>query len=367
MREFFGTPWNDLTADDVEAFLADAGDEGLTWEAKGGGRPPRKDSIRKGVCGLANAVGGMFIIGAERTADGWTLPGVSFETEEPGTWLSSVISDGLSPTPFFDIKMLDRAGGLSAAVVAVEELAVPPCVTTSGVVYQRVSGQTLPVMDQRVLTDLIERGRTARAEAEARAVGAGLRALEEPIMLEPQQAMVSVALCPVQGPDDKASVLFSKTFALALSERVNRDLQPEPPLRYPTQLTVRQDSVRASSASRELGKSWTVKVYWDGSVSAVYASLSTELYVGELVARVQRAWKVLVGAAADLGGRGSAHLVVTIHADNEAVAAQRVPPTTPARRWTELRGPTEDELAAVERELRRGFGEAAWEPEEKRA
>jgi hypothetical protein len=36
MQDLFRTPWEDLTVEDVEAFPADAGDEGLTWEAKGG-------------------------------------------------------------------------------------------------------------------------------------------------------------------------------------------------------------------------------------------------------------------------------------------------------------------------------------------
>lgn len=33
----FDVSWEDLDADGVERFLAPAGDEGLTWEAKGGG------------------------------------------------------------------------------------------------------------------------------------------------------------------------------------------------------------------------------------------------------------------------------------------------------------------------------------------
>jgi hypothetical protein len=41
MRDFFGTPWAELGAADVEAFLADAADEGLTWEAKGRECPGR--------------------------------------------------------------------------------------------------------------------------------------------------------------------------------------------------------------------------------------------------------------------------------------------------------------------------------------
>jgi hypothetical protein len=37
--------WEDLDADAVERFLAQAGDEGLTWEGKGGGDRPRPDTV----------------------------------------------------------------------------------------------------------------------------------------------------------------------------------------------------------------------------------------------------------------------------------------------------------------------------------
>jgi hypothetical protein len=99
MLDFFRTPWDELTAADVESFLADAGDEGLTWEAKGW-QQPRRDTVRKGVGGLANARGGFFIVGAEPAqAGGWMLNGVTFADVEPGTWLSSVIASGLQPVP----------------------------------------------------------------------------------------------------------------------------------------------------------------------------------------------------------------------------------------------------------------------------
>jgi predicted HTH transcriptional regulator len=147
MPSFFGTPWSVLSEEDVVGFLADAGDEGLLWEAKDGAEP-RRDSVRKAVCGLANAQGGFLIIGAERAAGvAWNLAGVEFGSSEPATWLSSVIADGLSPLPSFDVRVFRRPNDRSAAVVAVEPLAAAPCMTTSGVVYQRVTGQTLPVTD----------------------------------------------------------------------------------------------------------------------------------------------------------------------------------------------------------------------------
>lgn len=48
-------------------FLADAGDEGLTWEVKAS--QLHADSIPKAVCGLATSVGGYLILGASPAAD----------------------------------------------------------------------------------------------------------------------------------------------------------------------------------------------------------------------------------------------------------------------------------------------------------
>jgi Schlafen, AlbA_2 len=180
VRDFFGTPWNELAAGHVETFLADAGDEGLTWEAKGR-EEPHRDSVRKAVCGMANSSGGFLIVGAERGAGRvWTLRGVQFRSDEPGTWLSSLITSGLNPVPPFDVKVFDRDTGRKAAIIGVEPVIVPPCITASGAVYQRASGQTLPVVDQRVLAELYGRGRAVREQAQTLALRASERALQEP-------------------------------------------------------------------------------------------------------------------------------------------------------------------------------------------
>jgi hypothetical protein len=73
MRDFFDVSWDDLSLAHVERFLADAGDEGINWEAKaeqpdaggGAGRRLRVESVRKAVCGFANQLGGVLILGAD--------------------------------------------------------------------------------------------------------------------------------------------------------------------------------------------------------------------------------------------------------------------------------------------------------------
>lgn len=363
--DFFGTRWGELTVETLEAFLADAGDEGLTWEAKGRDEPHR-DAVRKAGCGFANAGGGFLIIGAERqAAGGWTLNGVTFRSPEPGTWLSSLLAEGgLSPRPPFDVKAFERDDGRVAAVLAVDPVAVPPCVTASGVVYQRVTGQTLPITDQRVLSELFARGRAARDQAEALALRASVRALREPEPLPAEQALFSIAVCPIRGADDKAAVMFSWRFRELIDNLVHTQLQDRM-ARHSVRVELAQDRLRAWPAGFSTGGGcWTLAVYWDGSVSAVFSAGATELYVDDLIARVHRGWNAVVEAAKAAGGVGEAHLVLRIRGEHAAVTGHREPhPTQPIQRWTELREPTTNELGSLTRELQRGFGQEAWEPE----
>jgi hypothetical protein len=364
MQRLFPVVWKDLTADHVEAFLRDQTDEGLTWEAKGD-RQPHPDSVRKAVCGFANSAGGYLIVGAERNEDGWTLPGVVFSVEEPATWLASLIApSGVTPVPWFDIKLFERPDGRHAAVVAVEQLAAPPCITASGIVYQRVSGSTLPVLDQRVLADLTEQGQAVRSNAEATALRMAQHMLGEPAIHEPQESLFSVALCPIGGPADKAAVLFTRSFVERFSRIVHEKLQADPMLSYSTVFSQRQDSVHVWPSSRELGVGTTAAVFWSGAAAAVWSTPAEELYVHDSLMDIIRTWRTLVEVTSEFGARGDAHLVVLVNREHVSVRRQRRGfPGHPVQRWTEIRDPDSEEIARVERELRRGFGEAVWEPE----
>lgn len=360
MLQLFGRPWADLKVDDVEAFLADTQEEGLLWEAKGT-QQPHTHSVRKAVCGFSNALGGYFLIGAERAASGeWRLPGVQFHGEA-GTWLSSAITSGLSPTPPFDVKVFDRGGDKKAVVVRVEPVAVPPCITADGIVFQRVSGQTLPVTDQRVLTELAERGGAARYQAEGKGLRAAGRILEEPGILTPLDSLLGIALCPVGGPADRAAVLFRESFGESLRGIVADSLQADPMARYPVLASIHQDAMRMWPTAQELGQGWTAAAYWDGAVAAVYSQQEAELSVAELVGRISHGWRSLAEVATLLQGVGDTHVVVIVNAEH-AAQAKRAVPTEPARRWTASPTPQEDDIARVQRDIRRGFGEPAWEP-----
>jgi hypothetical protein len=93
----FGVDFENLDLAHVEAFLAEAGEEGVTWEAKAdddderkrpGGEAPgrlKPRTIQKAASGIANQIGGFLILGArwDKAAKRWRLPGIVVDDAEP--------------------------------------------------------------------------------------------------------------------------------------------------------------------------------------------------------------------------------------------------------------------------------------------
>lgn len=168
--DIFGVPWPQLQLEHVQAFLAEAGDEPLLWEAKGAGVQPHAGSVQKAGCGFANSErGGYLIVGADGgKGKPWTLGGVEWRTDEPSTWLLQRMHD-LAPAPLCRTHVWPAEDGKSVAIVKVDPVTDTPCVTPDGVVYQRISGATVPVADPYVLSQLFQRGLDARERAHQRA------------------------------------------------------------------------------------------------------------------------------------------------------------------------------------------------------
>jgi predicted HTH transcriptional regulator len=141
----FGVPWQKLGLEHVGRFLEGAGREALTWEAKG--TELRADQVTKHVGGFANAAdGGYLLLGFEPVDDEWRTSGLDFPGGDPPVWISNVVRTTLRPRPRIDVRDWD-VSGRRAAVVRVDPVADPPCVTSGGQVFERVSGATVLVAD----------------------------------------------------------------------------------------------------------------------------------------------------------------------------------------------------------------------------
>ncbi len=349
-------PWSAVELDDVATFLADAGDEGLTWEAKGHERP-RKEVVRRSACGFANAIGGYLMIGAERQDDCWIAPGVDFLGEEPTVWLSQIIRDSVRPVPRHDVRAwpLDAR---SVAVVQVEPVAVPPAMTISGEIYERVSGATVKVTDPAVLAGLFERGHAAQARAEATA----LRQAEQIVPGEPEPPFLILVLgvSPTGTSEDVSARLFTQTFETRLSSVFeglpSAPLFPEPRIVAPPFRThAAQDALLTYSIDEGLHV-WRIRAAWDGSVG-VALSMRVEEDDAQLLANaifsdaLRPAADAAVALVEAMGGYGRGHVVLRVMARSFRLvhngAYRTIPgPNTllPIRRWTPDDGQIDDEL-----------------------
>jgi len=370
-----------VTLDTVEAFLAQAGDEGLTWEAKGTERP-HSGSVRKHISAFANTVGGFYIVGASQDGDNgsWRLDPVDFG-DEPQTWLSRVIRSNLRPVPFFDVKAWPRDSG-QIAVVNVDSVAEPPSMTVDGEVFTRVSGESYPVTDPVALQRLLERGAARAAEAEALA----LRAAAVPDAeghysnLSPRLRL-RLSLAPTGRLDDIGGRLFTQGFFDALTEAAGR-LPAAPLFPYPAAnafaRTTTQDSIILRETTAENRQRWTLHARWDGSVAAYFDLLPKPddnpslMDVAIFANAVRPAAHLLLDLVRTLGGYGRVHFVLVVDADKFEVMSVNgnrgdIPsPGTmlPIRAWIDDDPSSlDDALDRMRRELCRAAGAVVWEPE----
>lgn len=403
----FGVAWTELQPADVESFLREAGEEGVTWEAKSDdarGRL-RPDSIRKAACGLANRIGGYLLIGARwsKETTRWELPGIAPPDDEPELWIGKVLR-GLNPTPRFEPKVWRLDDDRVVAIVWIEPVDAPPCMTPQGQVYERVSGDTLPVRDPALLAALFRRGRQAQARAEKSADAAAARALEAPRWYWQRAVGISIALAPVgRETDDISARLFVPSFREAIVQSLWRFFQSGHPLRrreqpddieqWPQQdafgvlahfegrrVLEPDQSVRPQPQS-----TWLMQATWDGAVAAS-ATFSPEA-VAHLSGPdevVLPAWREVAALVPRLGGYGPAQLTLGVYASPVRPAGQPVvhgdaagapPPPPPEgtlyrrlqehtwiRRRVSVAEPTTDMLGSLQRELQRASGIESFEP-----
>lgn len=411
MLDLFPKPWAELDLAAVERFFADAGEEGTTWEAKADDERGmlRPDSVRKAANGLANRIGGYVIIGATRDKKTrvWSVPGIEPPDDEPELWIGKVLRR-LNPAPRFEPKVWHRDDGRIVAVVWVDPVDIPPCMTPQGQVYERVSGETLPVQDPGRLDALFRRGEHARARAEQFADRAATRALDVPGWESTRAVGVSVALASIgRDTDDIASRLFVPSLRKAIVEALWRFFagghgalgqfaKPDNIVTRPQQdafavfaeFDERHVLHPSGGAHRQPRSAWMLQATWDGAVaaSAVLSPAALEAFA-TFDQVVMPGWREVVPLVQQLGGYGPAQLTVGIYAAPDhpsnmphlvrADTASQPPPPPPKdslyarlgehtrmRRWTDVAEPTTEMLGGLQRELQRASGQESWEPED---
>jgi hypothetical protein len=384
VESIFRVPWGRVGLDDVHAFLASAGDEGIRWEAKAGDprRPDAKieaDLVRAAMCGLANSIGGYVIVGAIRDDETkeWSLPGVVFPGGEPKTWLDDV-AESLRPRPQIGEP---RVWGLddcrAAAVVQVEPVAVPPCMTAGGQIFERTSGKTVRVTDPLVLARLTVRGEGARKAARSGAQDAFSSVSKGALRSDNRGVVVILGLRATGYEPDIASRLFRESTAVRLKEIVAAHLKQD---RYTantvasTRVEPHQDNLSVITAPGSFvtdpvggDRVWQVVAIWNGAVGIRCEGndpeIGIELLFDEIVVP---AWRAAACIVPLIGGYGSAHLVLQVGATINT--GREDWPTGNPHGGQIGRAPdtVEVDTALVEslkREVLRSMGHPAWEPE----
>lgn len=377
LQSLFGVPWNALELADVARFLADAGDEGLTWEAKA----ERDDAllstrmISEEVCGFANSVGGYLILGASQREKGgsWDLPGFSTRDPEPKAWVSRVLCDRLRPVPRFDVEHWALPSEKHVVVVRVEPIAVSPCLTIDGQAYERVTSQTKRVDDPRRLADLLRRGEASIHGSEQKARAAA-DLIDRARVLGGEASLrtrVTLGLSATGYTPDISARLFSRSFMQTLDASIVELAQGLDPwterLGLKRALSHSHTAVEVAAAmvastmpeQQELG----AVASWDGSLSLTWVTATNSVSVDFGVDHVLRlAWdnaRILVG---ELGGYGPGHLTIRTISAGPPAPNNLVSLATPVERKITLEDGASLDMASVKRELLRASGVTTFEP-----
>jgi len=372
MLDLFNTPLTALTQADVQQFLDGNPAEALYWEAKG--TQASADEVRKQVCGFANSHdGGFLILGAELQGSNWVLDGVEIPGNDPPVWITNV-AQAVRPTPDgIDAQAIPISGTKWLVVVWIPPTPAPPC-NVAGRVYERVAGQTIPVVASLRLAELFARGDTCRGRAQQRAVRAASDALVEGRQ-HPRYALAhaqfGLALAAAGYGVDFASGIFTRTFEQGARSSIQtvlfHDGLTSGPQTLHTDMLQNTISVTSVSADDRMGYSWQLRARRDGVISLYWVQGVGEINVSSLVAQpLKQAWTCVEEVMRPLQPTGPRYLAIEAAGARFPHNAENLggPLPRPAVERGPLASglPDEDVLSSVERELRRARGEHVYEP-----
>lgn len=138
-------PWEKLRANDIVAFLNELEDETFFFELKLDEIKP--NHFIKEVSAFANTYGGYIFLGVDNSK---RIVGCSKWTEQR---IHSVIHDCITPIPNFDVKKFN-INNCKIFVIKVEEGTLPPYITNSGQILERVSSGSFVINDSAKLSQI---------------------------------------------------------------------------------------------------------------------------------------------------------------------------------------------------------------------
>lgn len=147
--------WNKVTCNDIKKILSGTDDESFFFEFKSDDEDHKK--LVKEISALANTYGGYIFLGINNDK---SIGGCKKWTEQR---IHTSIHDLLTPTPIFDVRKF-KIDGKTIFVIRVDEGPIPPYITGTGNIYERISSGSFPIKDSVRLTHLFNK----RADQDAR-------------------------------------------------------------------------------------------------------------------------------------------------------------------------------------------------------
>lgn len=146
-----GKEWNKLRIKDIENFLVNTEDD-ETFFIEFKEESIRNSQLTKEISAFANSYGGYLFLGVN---DSKNIIGCTNKWSE--LKINTVICNGISPMPHFDIKQFKLKNTKKLFVIKVEEGLNPPYVTNDGHIYHRVSSSSDRVKDSNTLNNLYQK------------------------------------------------------------------------------------------------------------------------------------------------------------------------------------------------------------------
>lgn len=352
VETIFGVSWDGLRVLNITRFLADAGDEPLTWEAKADGRgrlSPR--AVRQEICAFANSErGGYLILGTTGgRGEPWTLPGLRQPPPDLSAWISSAAS-GVSPTPRVDVRTFRATATRGrVAIVWIPPVDEPPAITIDGGIFVRIAGASPSVTDPRVLAELFGRGATGRLSAAERAEQAVNNATRS------QHRFVSFGGAAIGGPREIHSPIYGAAFLKDLENIARERLSQAMPV---ARVEPAMDHRKAWIRLRDSDEQWRgeLQAHRDGSVGVhFWSGPNTSFDPLAMVVdggHVQVALGAIVAVLARSGASGRVNFRVSVQ---KALSSHS--DKVDLERWIDLAEPTEADISGLIRDLRRGAQE----------